>query len=78
MAKPVVQGSTVIFLLVLFLKESLSGERCTGEGDWMQESEKITAKMWSRIIKELKQYNGCGKGVEEMAQEKKHLKWWYF
>lgn len=32
-------------------------------------SKRITAKVWFRIIKELKQYNSCGEGVEEMAQE---------
>ena len=56
----VVQGSTVLFFFVFlflffFLKESLSGERCIGEEIGCKKgSEKIAAKIWSRIIKELK------------------------
>ena len=59
-----------LYSFFVFLKESLSGERCTGEESGCKKgSKRITAKVWSRIIKELKQYHGCGKGVEEMAQE---------
>ena len=51
----IVQGSSVLFFSV-FLKESLSGERkCMGEGIGCKNgSKRITAKVWFRIIKELK------------------------
>lgn len=49
----VVQGSTVLFFffLVLFLKESLSGERCTGEEIGCKKVRKLLQKCGLELLR---------------------------